>query len=224
MFGTEQTCTAIPPRLMPTRIETETETEGIAMNLFTLEHSKRAYQADVVLYATAVVVVATGLLRAGPWAQWPLLAACVVAGALAWTAMEYGAHRFVLHGLPPFKRWHAAHHERPSALICAPTIVSAALIGGLVFLPMWALAGWWPAVALTLGVLIGYLFYTVTHHATHHWHARGRWLKERKRWHALHHRRGEWPVCYGVTTSFWDRLFGSVQTLPPTRPTTGASL
>ena len=51
-------------------------------------------------------------------------------------------------------------------------------------------------------------------HALHHWHARGRWLKERKRWHALHHRRGEWPACYGVTTSFWDRLFGSVQTVP----------
>lgn len=185
------------------------------MNLFTLEHSKLAYWADMALYAVAVVAVATGLLQAGPWAQWPMLAACTVAGMLAWTAMEYGAHRFVLHGLPPFKRWHTIHHERPSALVCAPTIVSAALIGGLVFLPMWTLAGWWPAVALTLGVLIGYLFYTVTHHATHHWHARSRWLKERKRWHAMHHRRGEWPACYGVTTSFWDRLFGSVQTVFP---------
>lgn len=50
-------------------------------------------------------------------------------------------------------------------------------------------------------VLHGYLFYTVTRHAMHHWHA-------------LHHRRGEWPACYGVTTSFWERLFGSVQTMP----------
>ena len=74
------------------------------MNLFTLEHSKLAYQADMALYAVAVAAVATGLLQVGPWAQWPLLVACTVAGMFAWTAMEYGAHRFVLHGLPPFKR------------------------------------------------------------------------------------------------------------------------
>lgn len=182
------------------------------MNLFTLEHSKTAYQADLVFYSVAVVGVATWLMAGGPRAQWVALAVCVLVGAAAWTAMEYGAHRFVLHGFRPFSRWHAEHHERPSALICAPTVISAGLIGGLVFLPAWWLFGLWPAAALTQGVLIGYLFYTVTHHATHHWRARSPWLKERKRWHALHHRRGEWPAYYGVTTSFWDHMFGSVQT------------
>lgn len=38
------------------------------MNLFTLEHSKLAYWADMVLYAVAVTAVVTGLLWAGPWA------------------------------------------------------------------------------------------------------------------------------------------------------------
>lgn len=193
------------------------------MPLLMLEHSKTAYRADVVLYSTAVVVLATVLLWAGPQAHWLGLSACVLFGAVAWTAMEYGAHRFVLHGIAPFRHWHAAHHERPSALICAPTVVSAGLIGGLVFLPAWWLFGLWPAVALTQGVLIGYLFYTVTHHAIHHWRARGPWLKERKRWHALHHRRGEWPACYGVTTSFWDHMFGSVQTTGFSAPTTDPS-
>jgi cyclopropane-fatty-acyl-phospholipid synthase len=191
------------------------------MNLFTLEHSKAVYRADAVLYSLAVGVVTAVLLQAGPLAQWPMLVACVLVGLLAWSAMEYAVHRFVLHGVAPFQRWHARHHERPSALICAPTVVSAALIAGLVFLPARYSVGLWPATALTLGVLIGYLFYTVTHHALHHWRARSPWLKERKRWHALHHRRGEWPACYGVTTSFWDRMFGSVQTVDAPRPTTG---
>jgi sterol desaturase/sphingolipid hydroxylase (fatty acid hydroxylase superfamily) len=193
------------------------------MNLFTLEHSKTAYLADVVFYSVAVVVIAALLMAGGPRAHWLPLSVCVLVGAAAWTAMEYGAHRFVLHGLAPFSRWHAAHHERPSALICAPTVVSAGLIGGLVFLPTWWLVGLWPAAALTQGVLIGYLFYTVTHHAIHHWRARGPWLKERKRWHALHHRRGEWPAYYGVTTSFWDHVFGSVQTFHAGGPTTDPS-
>lgn len=193
------------------------------MKLLTLEHSKTAYQADVVFYGVAVALLATLLLLDAPPAHWMRLSACVLIGAAAWTAMEYGAHRFVLHGLPPFSRWHAAHHERPSALICAPTVVSAALIGGLVFLPAWGLFGLWPAAALTQGVLVGYLFYTVTHHATHHWRARRPWLRERKRWHALHHRRGEWPACYGVTTSFWDHVFGSAQTKKSSGSTTDPS-
>ncbi|WP_310462208.1 sterol desaturase family protein [Sphaerotilus sp.] len=193
------------------------------MYLFTLEHSKTAYQTDAVLYSAAVVALASLLLLAGPRAHWLGLSACVLVGAVAWTAMEYGAHRFVLHSIAPFSRWHTAHHERPSALICAPTVVSAGLIGGLVFLPTWWAFGLWPAAALTQGVLIGYLFYTVTHHAIHHWRARGPWLKERKRWHALHHRRGEWPAYYGVTTSFWDHVFGTVQTVNPSAHTTDPS-
>ena len=47
--------------------------------------------------------------------------------------------------------------------------------------------GKWPATALTFGVLVGYLFYTAVHHATHHWRVNGDWFKQRKRWHALHH-------------------------------------
>jgi sterol desaturase/sphingolipid hydroxylase (fatty acid hydroxylase superfamily) len=114
------------------------------MNLFTLEHSKTAYQADLVFYSVAVVGVATWLMAGGPRAQWVALAVCVLVGAAAWTAMEYGAHRFVLHGIRPFSRWHA-----------------------------------------------------------------------------LHHRRGEWPAYYGVTTSFWDHMFGSVQTPCGPGPTGG---
>lgn len=193
------------------------------MNLLTLEHSKTAYLADVVFYSAAVGAMVALLLLAGPRAHWLGLSACVLIGAAAWTAMEYGTHRFVLHGLAPFSHWHATHHERPSALICAPTVVSAGLIGGLVFLPAWWVFGRWPAVALTQGVMIGYLFYTVIHHATHHWPARYPWLKSRKRWHALHHRRGEWPAYYGVTTSFWDHVFGSVQTTEVPEPTTEPS-
>jgi len=66
----------------------------------------------------------------------------------------------------------------------------------------------WRASALTLGLLTGYLGYAITHHAIHHWRADNAWLKERKYWHALHHH-SEQPGCYGVTSSVWDRVFGS---------------
>ncbi len=179
------------------------------MALISIEQSKAAYAADVAFY-TAVVVAGSGILLAlGPPALRWTLSACIAAGLVGWTVIEYGLHRFVLHGLAPFSRWHLQHHQRPSALICAPTLLSASLIGGLVYLPALLASDVWRALAFTLGVLIGYLAYTVTHHATHHWRAGGAWLRRRKRWHALHHRRGTPVVRYGVTTDFWDRVFGS---------------
>jgi len=120
---------------------------------------------------------------------------------------------FVLHGVEQFKTWHASHHERPVALISAPTAMSAALITVLVFGPGLMAGTFRSAVALTLGVTIGYFIYALCHHASHHWRAHGRWLKERKRWHAIHHRSGG-GECYGVTFMLWDRVFG---TAPQTR-------
>lgn len=184
------------------------------MRLFTLEHGKADYVADFAPYGAAILALSVLLLAAGPpLLQWQL-GACVVLGLALWTGIEYVLHRYVMHALEPFRRWHAEHHQRPKSLICTPTIFSAALIFALVFLPALALSNVfsvtaWSASALTLGVLIGYFSYGVIHHATHHWRARHPWLKGRKRWHALHHRRVGRPSCFGVTSGFWDRVFNT---------------
>ena len=187
------------------------------MGLFSLEHSKAAYRADFVLYGLSISAMAAVLLVACPPGQRLESAVFVLTGLLGWTAIEYALHRFVLHGLQPFRGWHEQHHRRPTALICAPTILSATLIVALVFLPALALVGPWSACALTLGVSAGYLAYAVVHHATHHWRAESAWLKSRKRWHAMHHHEMAEPGCYGVTSSFWDHVFGSAH-----RPTESA--
>jgi len=57
--------------------------------------------------------------------------------------------------------------------------------------------------------LIGYVAYGITHHTTHHWRANNAWLRERKRWHVLHHHNVGRLGHYGVTTTFWDRVFGT---------------
>ena len=141
------------------------------MALFELEHSEGAYRADFALYGAAIALLAAYLLRTVPHGQWLATVALAAIGLVGWSAIEYGIHRFVLHGLPPFKGWHAQHHRRPSALIAMPTLLSAALIGALVFLPAWGFANGPDACALTLGVLIGYFGYSLAHHATHHWPA-----------------------------------------------------
>jgi len=189
------------------------------VNLFSLEHSRAAYAADFALYGAAVLLLAGLLVLAGPHEQAAAILLLVAAGLAAWTIIEYVLHRFVLHGLAPFSRWHAEHHQRPVALICAPTILSATLIFTMVFAPALLLGSLWRACALTLGVLGGYFAYAITHHATHHWRADGAWLRQRKRWHALHHHdhhhhHGGASGFYGVTTAFWDHVFGSIRRVP----------
>jgi sterol desaturase/sphingolipid hydroxylase (fatty acid hydroxylase superfamily) len=180
------------------------------MSVITIEHSRLAYFADFALYGSAVVLLAAFLLLAGPATQRMEIVTLALLGLSGWTAIEYVSHRFVLHGLEPFRRLHLEHHRRPAALICTPTFISATLIVVLVFLPALLLGDVWRACALTLGILTGYLAYAITHHAVHHWHMDNAWLKKRKRWHALHHH-SEHAGCYGVTSSFWDLVLGSTQ-------------
>lgn len=180
---------------------------SLAMALIALEHSRAAYAADFVLYGAALIGMSGFMWWQAPAILWLGMSVLVLVGLLAWTLVEYLLHRFVLHGLQPFKGWHEEHHARPTALICAPTLLSAGLFFILVFLPALLFGNVWLACALTLGVISGYVVYAITHHAVHHWRGDNHWLRKRKQWHALHHARLAQLGRYGVTSSFWDRVF-----------------
>ena len=48
------------------------------------------------------------------------VAGALLAGLVAWTLLEYVLHRFVLHGVEPFRAWHLAHHRNPTQPIRVP--------------------------------------------------------------------------------------------------------
>jgi sterol desaturase/sphingolipid hydroxylase (fatty acid hydroxylase superfamily) len=176
---------------------------------WSLEQSPAAQRCDAVVYATLVAVLAGfALLRDARPAGWAL-AGWVLAGALAWSLVEYGLHRFVLHGVQPFRAWHAAHHRRPGALIGLPTAASALLFGAFAFAPVWWAAGFEPACDFMLGLLGGYLVYGLVHQGLHRAAAGGGWLRRQRRWHARHHGSGGSQVAFGVTSALWDHVFGS---------------
>jgi cyclopropane-fatty-acyl-phospholipid synthase len=194
------------------------------MKLMSLEHGRLAYWGDFVVHGAALGWLTWHLCLYT--AAWTLVLAVplVVLGGAAWTLTEYLLHRCVLHGMPPFKRWHALHHARPQALIAGPTVLSSALLL-LVAWPLWWALPLWAAQAWMAGFLAGYLLYGLLHHTLHQaLHAawptdrglRG-WLHRRRRWHALHHH-GQGARCYGVTTGFWDRRLGSSALGSPVRP------
>ncbi len=180
------------------------------MGLLSLEQDKALVHTDFAFYGLAVVVLAAFAVHTLPAGRGWQEAAWVGAGLALWSLAEYALHRFVLHRVQPFKRWHALHHARPLALIGTPTLLTAALFALLVGLPAWWLFPPWSASALALGVMLGYLAYIVTHHAVHHAHGGGPWLRAHKRWHALHHREGS-AACYGVSLPWWDHALGSAR-------------
>lgn len=182
------------------------------MSLFSIEQSAWAHRADFAFYGLASAWLCGFLLWRAPLASSPSLLAFGLAGLVLWSALEYGLHRFVLHRIDPFARWHREHHRRPTARVGTPTVVSASLLAGLVLLPAWWWLGSLPASALSLGLVAGYLGYAITHHALHHGRPRrttgGRWLQRQTRWHARHHHLAP-PCCFGVTTRAWDHVFGT---------------
>jgi sterol desaturase/sphingolipid hydroxylase (fatty acid hydroxylase superfamily) len=176
--------------------------------VFNIEQSRVAYWADFGLYGAAIFGLVLFLFVSGDRIGLFQMIGFALSGLFIWTLLEYVLHRFVLHGLEPFKTLHALHHLRPRALIFAPTLLSGTLIGLLIFTPTFLMSSVAGATALTVGLLIGYLGYALTHHAIHHWTARVGWMRTRKLIHARHHSQRV-TAHFGVTSTFWDRVFGS---------------
>ncbi len=171
----------------------------------TMRLSNWGYHADFFIYPALIVACATVTLWHAPLqAVEPSLAA-VGAGLIAWTALEYALHRWLLHRVPPFSRLHALHHAHPAALIGTPTWLSAPL-----FLALWAALALetsaFVAGGLVTGLMIGYLAYAAVHDAVHHRRARpGSWLYHAKLRHARHHR-AEASSEFGVSSGIWDAV------------------
>ncbi len=171
--------------------------------------SATSYYSDYFV----IPALATGLTVASLWStpvdKWGLWTASFVGGAATWTFAEYQLHRWILHHVPVIKDMHEAHHSDQKALIGTPSWLSLALVMILVLLPAYLLTGFSYGAGFTAGLLLGYFFYIVVHHGVHHWRLRpGSYLYKLKHRHALHHHFDD-DGNYGVTTGFWDKVFGT---------------
>lgn len=153
------------------------------------------------------------------------IAAALAGGFFFWTFSEYVLHRYVFH-LPlmgPVSKFiyfqsHGIHHQYPDdfyRLLMVPP-VSIPLAG--LFYGLFTLAlpvGW--ATAVFAGFVLGYLAYDYTHFAVHFmkpprsvWLAPFTlWFKAARRRHMVHHFDSH-EHGYGVSTGFWDHVFGTV--------------
>jgi sterol desaturase/sphingolipid hydroxylase (fatty acid hydroxylase superfamily) len=144
-----------------------------------------------LFFATAVAIVLLVISTSRP----SIIIVLFCCGLLAWTLAEYIAHRFVLHAIAPVQ--HGIHHARPRDAV------------DKIFWQVWlAFAVLYPIVGGTVmaGVLVAYAWYLLVHYCAHHNSAvlPASVLKH----HLDHHRFAN--RNYGVTTRFWDRVFGTM--------------
>ena len=141
----------------------------------------------------------------GPIRVIPVLL-CFAFGLLLWTGLEYLLHRFAFHGFAP----HYQHHAQPSdrSYILAPLQLSIPVAGSLwIFFAL--LAGLAESGWILAGVIAGYLAYEAVHIWIHSSRTGGPFLRVLRKHHFYHHFADE-TVCYGVTSSLWDRVFDSL--------------
>jgi sterol desaturase/sphingolipid hydroxylase (fatty acid hydroxylase superfamily) len=183
--------------------------------------SKYGYYSDFVVYPLVILsLTAIGLHAAdGAFGAARWLGLFVVSVGL-WTLIEYGLHRFAFHHFPFIKGLHNEHHLEERELVGSPIWLSLAAHALFVFVPIYLLEGIVSASAIAAGIMLGYLWYVSVHHILHHWHvSHSGYLYKLKRRHALHHHADE-GSNFGVTTGFWDEVFGTAtpQNVAPRSP------
>ncbi len=151
-----------------------------------------------------------------PSLSWPLLFALALAGFVFWTLTEYLLHRFVFHfhARGPWGRrlvflFHGVHHDYPQdakRLVMPPAVT---LVLAVIFYALFRLLlgeAW--AAPFFFGFAAGYLNYDLTHYAVHHFSCRGRYYDRLRQYHMRHHYQQP-DRGFGVSFTFWDRVFGT---------------
>ncbi|KAK4488091.1 hypothetical protein RD792_003833 [Penstemon davidsonii] len=142
-------------------------------------------------------------------------------GIFVWTLIEYTLHRFLFH-IKTKSYWgntlhyliHGCHHKHPMdglRLVFPPAATAVLLFPFWHVLKLMSTPSTTPA--LFGGGLLGYVMYDVTHYYLHHGQPTNEVPKNLKKYHLNHHFRIQ-NKGFGITSSFWDKAFG---TLPTTK-------
>ena len=188
---------------IPARVQREVEARKARRRLYPVSLLYSAFAVGVMVLA----VPSHPSLALGSFAL----------GVIAWTAVEYAVHRYILHGRFPdgpgvlehflhkyFDHLHWEHHKRPwdgnhingTIQDTLPFVGPVALLSFL--FPLATLP------ALLAGFVQAYIAEEWVHHSVHFCEFRGRYFRYIKRHHLYHHSPKGSVVAYGLSNGLWD--------------------
>ena len=179
-----------------------------------------------VIPAFWLPIISFFLLQYAP--AFPLLTAVKLfaLGMFYWTFVEYTLHRFVFHldahtpdvpkALSMHFLLHGVHHKVPNdryrlVFPPLPAVVLCILVGALSraltrpFLPSID-----EFAVFYCGMVFGYVLYDMAHYAFHHGtYPPSSLLGKMRKYHLKHHYSDQYNRGFGITSPFWDYLFGT---------------
>jgi dihydroceramide fatty acyl 2-hydroxylase len=178
-----------------------------------------------LLYVPTTAVLVGLALQAG--VSLPLVAVQMGVGWFVWTLMEYWLHRTVFHWVPDV--WwgekfhfflHGVHHQwfndryrlvmPPAASIAVAVVVFGALSALGAVTSAWIDPSW--VYAVFAGIVVGYMFYDLTHYYIHHAKPTNRVMLALRSHHNKHHHNARYAgKKFGVSCTLWDHVFGTYE-------------
>jgi 4-hydroxysphinganine ceramide fatty acyl 2-hydroxylase len=133
-------------------------------------------------------------------------------GVIFWTFIEYILHRFLGHvhkGKNFFKAEHLQHHAKVHYFAPASKKLFAALVVlSLLLLFLSVITTLYTAIAFCMGLFSMYALYETTHFRFHKTNPIAKPFIVLRKHHFYHHFQNS-KMNFGVTTRFWDRVFGT---------------
>ena len=133
-------------------------------------------------------------------------------GVVFWTFLEYLLHRFLGHvhkGKNFFKTEHLQHHAKVHYFAPASKKFFAALIVlSLLLFFLSIITTLYTAIAFCIGLFSMYALYETTHFRFHKTNPIAKPFIVLRKHHFYHHFQNP-KMNFGVTTRFWDRVFGT---------------
>lgn len=196
-------------------------TATIFQNSFLENLTKTSLKQNIIVYGLLVLILINNaiFIQKIPLADFIIL---FVGALFFWTLAEYLIHRYLFHWISENKTiqrfhfiMHGSHHLFPrdqERLLMPP--VPGIILASLLFMIFHGIFSVFGAPHYTWaffpGFFLGYLLYSFLHRATHVMKPPKR-FKYLWRHHSLHHYK--YPdKAFGVSNTFWDRVFG---TMPP---------
>jgi 4-hydroxysphinganine ceramide fatty acyl 2-hydroxylase len=171
----------------------------------------------LVIWGMYVPIISFLLYKAfaSGWYSGLTVVGLFITGLFLWSLFEYIMHRYIFHFITDNPKWqrivyvmHGNHHEYPRDkqrlfMPPIPSIILASIIFSIQFLVLGNYA-----YSFFPGFMLGYLLYGSMHYAIHAWNPPFKFMKPLWRNHHLHHYKSD-DKGFGVSTSLWDRIFGT---------------
>ena len=140
--------------------------------------------------------------------HWTFQLLAFAGGLFCWTFIEYFAHRFLMHSHDKkeyYKSDHFHHHTNPGIIFTSTAkrvIFSATAVlitvAGILFSSY---------LFLPAGIITGFALYVNMHRLLHDKSAT-KWFGRLQKFHMQHHF-GQTEKCFGVTSTWWDKIFNT---------------